>query len=85
MNANSKIVPDVFGALSSMADALSVASDPIQQRLQNRRQRIHAPTQASPSQTRFYCLRFPLFGARASEPGHPEFASSDPGTVLGRE
>lgn len=77
MNANSKLVPDIFSAQSFLTDALSVASDPIQQRLQNRRQRIHAPTKSSPSMARFYCRRFPLFGACASAPDHPTFATSD--------
>ena len=85
MNANSKIVPDIFEAQSSLTDALSVASDPIQQRLQNRRLRIHAPTQSLPSPARFYCRRFPLFGAGESSPDHATFTENDPGTALHRE
>lgn len=66
MNTNLNIVPDVWDAQSPMADALSVASEPIQRRLQNRRHKIHAPTQSSHSPLRFYCQRFPLFGVAAS-------------------
>jgi len=80
MNAKLNVVPEVVETQSPMPDALSVASDPIQQRLQNRRHKLHAPTQSSHSPLRFYCQRFPLFGI---DPSGANVLQSEPGNQDG--